>query len=154
VLKSVLSDGRSSRLNRSIVEKQRLALEAWADASGPGERDPNLFVVGGEPRAPHTNAEVEKALYAELEKIKKEGPTDAELKRVKTNLESDVIRSMQSNAGLANQLAYFEAVAGDWSYVTELIEGIRSVTAEDVARVARTYLTPANRTVGILEKKK
>ncbi len=154
VLESVLSDGRTSRLHRSIVEKQQIGVEAWAESTAPGERDPNLFVLGGEPRAPHTTADMEKALLAEIERIKTEGPTDVELKRVKTNLEASVIRSMSSNAGLANELAYFESVAGDWHYVIDLIEGIRAVTAADVTRVARTYLTPANRTVGVIERKK
>ena len=154
VLESVLSEGRTSRLHRSIVEKQRIGVDAWADAAAPGERDPSLFVVGGEPRAPHTTADMEKALNAEIERIKKDGPTEAELKRVKTNLEAGVIRSMSSNGGLANELAYLESVAGDWHYVIDLIEGIRGVTAADVTRVARTYLTPENRTVAEIVRKK
>lgn len=154
VLDSVLSDGRTSRLHRAIVQKSRIGVDAWSDSSSPGERDPNLFILGGEPRKPHTVAEIEKALITEVDKLKKDGPTDAELKRVKTNLEADMIRSLSSNSGLAGTLAYFESVAGDWRYIMELIDGIRSVTAADVTRVAREYLTPANRTVAVLERKK
>jgi predicted Zn-dependent peptidase len=65
-----------------------------------------------------------------------------------------MIRGMSSNAGLAGELAYFESVAGDWRYVMELIAGIRAVTADDVTRVAREYLTPANRTVAVIQRKK
>jgi predicted Zn-dependent peptidase len=154
VLESILGEGRTSRLNRALVERQRVAVNAWADASSPGQRDPCLFTLGGEPRSPHTAAEVEQAIYAEIEKIQKDGPTEVELARVKTNLENSVIRSMAGNAGLAGELAYFEAVAGDWHYVMDLIQGIRSVTAADVSRVARTYLTPENRTVAVLVRKK
>jgi predicted Zn-dependent peptidase len=154
VLDSVLSEGRTSRLHRSIVEKQRIGVDAWSDSSSPGERNPCLFILGGEPRAPHTVAEMEKALYAEVEKIQKDGPTEAELNRVKVNLEADMIRSLASNDGLAGTLAYFESVAGEWQYVMELIDNIRAVTADDVSRVARDYLTPANRTVAVLEPKK
>lgn len=154
VLGSILSDGRTSRFNRGIVEKSRIGVDAWAESNTPGERDPDLFVVGGEPRAPHTTAEMEKALGDEIEKMKEKGPTDEELKRVKTNLEAGAIRGMASNSGLASELGYYEAVAGDWHYAMDFIAGIRAVTAADVIRVARTYLTPENRTVGVLVRKK
>ncbi|MBV9080717.1 MAG: insulinase family protein [Elusimicrobia bacterium] len=153
VLESVLSSGRTARLERNIVEKKQIAVSAFASAADPGERDACLFVLGGTPRAPHTTAELEKAIYEEVEKMKASGPTPEELARVKTNLEADVIRQMQSNSGLAGELAYYEAVAGDWHYLIDLIESIRSVTAADVTRVARTYLTPENRTVAVLVKK-
>ena len=154
VLESILGEGRTSRLNRALVERQRVAVNAWADAESPGQRDPCLFTLGGEPRSPHTAAEVEQAIYAEIAKIQKDGPTEEELARVKTNLENSVIRQMAGNAGLAGELAYFESVAGDWRYIMDLIQGIRSVTAADVSRVARTYLVPENRTVATLVRKK
>lgn len=154
VLESVLGEGRTSRLNRSLVERKRVAVSAWAQATAPGQRDPNLFVLGGTPRDPHTAAEVEQAIFEEVERLKKEGPTDEELQRIKTNLEHQMIRAMSSNRGLASELAYFESVAGDWKYLMEFVAGIRSVTREDVSRVARTYLVPSNRTVATLVRKK
>ncbi|MCG3205564.1 MAG: putative zinc protease [Elusimicrobia bacterium] len=154
VLQDILSSGRTSRFNRTIVEKNRIGVGVWAGGSAPGERDPNLFVMGGAPRAPHTVQDLEKAIWAEVEQIQKRGPTEAELEKVKNNLESAVIRGLASNEGLASQLAYYESVAGDWNFLIQLIQGIRSVTALDVKRVAQTYLTESNRTVAVLRRKK
>jgi predicted Zn-dependent peptidase len=54
---------------------------------------------------------------------------------------------------MASRLSYYEAVAGDWRYIIRHLEVIDRITAEDVRRVARTYLIPENRTVAVLEKK-
>lgn len=154
VLDNILSSGRTSRFNRSIVEKKRVGVGVWSSASFPGERDPNLFVMGGAPLAPHTTQELEKAILDEIDLIKKSGPTPMELEKVKNTLESSVIRGLASNEGLAGQLAYHESVAGDWKFLLNLIQGIRTVTAADVQRVAQTYLTESNRTVAVLMRKK
>src|SRR5205085_7890990 len=61
VVAKILSDGRTSRLYRSVVEKSRIGVSAWSSATAPGERDPNLFVLGGSPRAPHTVKELEQS---------------------------------------------------------------------------------------------
>ncbi|MCB4756756.1 MAG: insulinase family protein [Elusimicrobia bacterium] len=154
VAADILSSGRTSRLVRNVVEKKRVAVSAWASSSYPGDRDPNLFVMGGDPRTPHTTGDVETALYAELERLKKDGPSSWELEKVKNNLEANLIRSLSSNSGLASQLAYYEAVAGDWTILLDLFERIRAVTAADVKRVVGTYLKPSNRTVATLVQAK
>ncbi len=153
VLSDILTLGRTSRFNRNVVEKKRVGVSAWASPSFPGERAPNLFVMGGAPRSPHDAKDLEEALWDEVEKIKKDGPTAEELEKVKNNLESNVIRGLASNDGLASQLAYHEAVAGDWEFLINLIQGIRKVTAEDVKRVATQYLTESNRTVATVVRK-
>ncbi len=154
VLEDVLSTGRTSRFNKEIIEKSRIGVSAWASASGPGERDPNLFVIGGSPRAPHTTAELEAAVLAQIELIKKTPPTAAEIEKVKNTMESAVIRGLASNEGMASQLGYNEAVAGDWKKLLMSIEDIRKVTPADVQRVATVYLTPSNRTTAVLVRKK
>ncbi len=153
VIEDILTSGRTSRFNRTIVEKKRIAVSMWASASAPGERDPNLFVLGGTPRAPHTVAELEASMLEELDTLKKVGPSDIELEKVKNNLESGVIRGLSSNSGLAQQLAYHEAVAGDWAYLLSLIKGIREVKPADVQRVATKFFTASNRTIAVLQKK-
>lgn len=154
VLSEALDLGRTGRLYKNLIEKQKIALSAWAGGSFPGERDPNLFVIGGAPRPPHTNADLERALLDEVEKIKKDGLMPEEITRIKNNLEADLVRGLAGNMGLARELAYYEAVGGDWHYLFRAIEDIRRVTSDDVKRVAKTYLTESNRTVGTLVRKK
>ncbi len=140
-LEDILSSGRTSRLNLNVVEKKKVAVSAWASASFPGERDPNLFALGATPRAPHTAADAEKALLDEIKLLQDKGPTPEELQKVKNTLEAGLIRGLSSNSGLASQLGYYEAVAGDWNYLIDFLQKVRALTGADVQRVAKTYLT-------------
>ncbi len=153
MLSDILEAGRTSRLYKNIVQKKKIASSIWASASTPGERDPNVFVIGGTPLAPNTLKDLEKAIYKEIERIKTKGPKEQELVKVRNNLEKGLIDGLSSNSGLANQLAYFEAVAGNWEELLSLIKGIQNVTEIDVQRVAEKYLIPSNRTVAWIEKK-
>ncbi len=153
-LEDILSTGRTSRFNRNVIEKEKIAVSAWASASFPGDRDPNLFAMGGTPRAPHTAADLEKALLDQIKQLQDRGPTAEELQKVKNNLEAGLIRGLSSNEGLAGQLGYFEAVAGDWSYILDYLRQIRALTPADVQRVAKTYLITSNLTVGTVGRKK
>ncbi|MGH7260673.1 MAG: M16 family metallopeptidase [Nitrospiraceae bacterium] len=150
VLESVLSDGVTSRLYHRVVREKRLATAIGADASFPGLVAPNLFVISAAPLAPHTIAEVEAAVYEELERLKTEPVSAKELEKVLNNLDANLVRALRSNSGLAGQLAYFQTVAKDWRYVLKARERIAAVTPADIQRVARAYFTKTNRTVATL----
>ncbi|MCA1957008.1 MAG: insulinase family protein [Nitrospira sp.] len=153
VIDAVLSDGLTSRLHRKLVQERRLAASVHTDASHPGVRDPNLFIVTATPLAPHTTAEVEAAIYEELDRLKREPVSPKELERVINNLDADMVRALRSNSGLASQLAMYQAVAGDWRYILTSRDRVAAVTAADIQRVATQYFTKSNRTVGVLVKK-
>jgi predicted Zn-dependent peptidase len=150
VIESVLSEGVTSRLYHRIVREKRLAAAIGADAGFPGAVAPNLFVISAAPLAPHTTAEVEAAVYEELERLKTEPVAGNELEKVLNNLDANLVRALRSNSGLAGQLAYFQTVAKDWRYVVKVRERIAAVTPQDIQRVARTYFTRTNRTVATL----
>lgn len=152
VIESILSRGRTSRLFRTLVEGKGIA-ESVSTANGiPGARFSNLFAIFARPRYPHTNAELEDAIYNEIEKLKTEPVTEKEMERTKNRLKADILRSLDSNAGLAGMLSYYEAVAGDFRYVTRRIEVIDKVTPEDIMRTAKKYLDQKNRTVATLKR--
>ena len=146
-----LSSGPTSRLYRSLVVEKQLAASVGTYGA-PGSRYPNLFVISAAPRFPHTVAEVEQAIYVELEKLANEPATAAELDRVRKRLRTDQIRGLKSNSGLARMLAYYQSVAGDWHYLVEYEKNVASITAEEIMQVARKYFTPKNRTVTVLRK--
>lgn len=152
VIDAVLSQGVTSRLYRSVVREKRLASSIGTSSSVPGARASNLFMISAVPLAPHQPAEVEAAIEEELERLKTDLVEPRELEKVLNNLDADLIRSLRSNQGLASQLGYFQAVAGDWKYLLNLRERIAAVTPEDIRRVARQYFTKTNRTVAILVK--
>ncbi|UVT16389.1 MAG: insulinase family protein [Nitrospira sp.] len=153
VLDAVLSDGLTSRLHQKLVREKRLAASVGSDASHPGVRAPNLFVVTATPLAPHTTTEVETAIYEEIERLKREPVSSQELEKVLNNLDADLVRGLRSNSGLASQLALHQAVAGDWRYILTSRDKVANVTAADVQRVATQYFTKSNRTVAVLVKK-
>lgn len=151
VIRAILGQGRTSRLYRTLVlEKQLATTVSVFDA--PGNRYPNLFVLHATPRAPHTVAEVEQALLAEVERIKREPVTPRELQQILNKLEFEEARRMSTNGGLARNLTEYEATAGSWRFLTSYRAKIEKVTPADLQRVASRYFTRENRIVGTLVK--
>jgi len=154
VIESILSRGRTSRLYKTLVSEKGVADSIQTSNGMPGSRFANLFTIYGAPRHPHTNVELEALIYSEIERLKKEPVSDRELEKIKNQLKADFIRDLDSNAGLASTLSYFEALLGDYRYITNHIHEIEKITSADIIRVARKYLTSDNRTVALLVKKK
>lgn len=149
LITAVLGQGRTSRLYRSLVLQKQLATQVSV-FDAPGNIYPNLFVLYASPRAPHTAAEVEQALLAELERLKHEPVSRRELQRVLNQLEFDEARRMGTNGGLARNLTEYEATAGNWRYMTGYKAKIAAITPADIQRVAQQYFTRDNRIVGTL----
>jgi len=148
VLASVLADGKSSRLHRSLVYEQQVALYAAASYDRLSA-DPSLFYVYAAALPGKGSDHVERALYAEVERLQREPVSERELQKAKNQLEADFVLSQDSIFSLARQIATYEMVAS-WREWERYLPGIRAVTAADVQRVAGAYLTADNRTVGIL----
>lgn len=149
VLGAILTGGRTSRLQRRLVQDERIA--AYVTSSvGPGQLHPGIFDVQMVPRAPHTPERLEEALYEEVERLRREPPGPSEMQRVRNQLAASRVRRLASNGGLAYQLAASESLYGDWRSTFEYTSRLEAVTAEDVRRVAETYLRPEKRTVTTL----
>lgn len=148
---ALLTGGRTSRLYRRLILDDRLAT-AVVSSLGPGDRFPQLFQIDATPRAPHAPAEVEAAVYEEVDRLASEGPDETELGRVRNQIEAGNVRRLQSNMGLAVQLAESEALYADWRETFRSAARLRAVTAEDVRAVLRRYLVQENRTVATLHR--
>jgi zinc protease len=144
VLDTVLSSGVTDRLHQALVEKQ-LATGTYAYTGV--QRDPSLFRVGATVKPGVTHETVEKALLAELEKLKAEPVPAAELQKAKNQAEAVYVYQNEGTSGLATALGSYEAI-DRWQRAFELLDEIKQVKPEDVLRVAQTYLTSDNRTVG------
>lgn len=143
VLQLLLGEGRTGRLNRRLVLRDRLA-QGVGVFGAPGSRLDNLLVVTVVPLAGRSTPDVERAVWDELERLKQE-PVDAkELEKVRNRVMADHARSLQSNSGMAGVLSYAEAILGDWRYAADHPKQIATVTAADVQRVAREYFRPEN----------
>ena len=148
VLGMILSGGKSSRLYKSIVYEKKLAISASADYSG-FNKDPYLFLFDATAAPGKDIKDVENALYAEIEKIKKELPSEREVQKAKNQIEASFVMGQDSIYFQAEITGMFEML-GSWKLKEQYLENIRKTTPEDVSRVAKKYLHEDNRTVGIL----
>ncbi len=148
VLAYILSGGKSARIYKSLVYEQQLALFAGGGYDRESV-DPNLFPLYASVMPGKTAEEIERALTAEIERVKNELVSDRELQKVKNQIEADFLFGQDSVFNLARVLAEYEIVA-NWHAWGGYLPGIRAVTAADLQRVAKAYLTPDNRTVAVL----
>lgn len=148
VLEVLLSAGKSSRLYRDLVERDRLALDAGASYARTAIDD-KTFSLTAQAQPGVDPAALEAALLAQVDAIQKAPPTAEELARAKAQIESSYIFSQDSMFYRALILGTYE-LAGDWRQTDAYLPGVREVTAEDVSRVARTWLAPVRRTIGTL----
>jgi predicted Zn-dependent peptidase len=150
-LMAVLGQGRTSRLFK-IYQELELTSRPLEVYTGPGDKLDNLFIIEAVPRHPHTAEEVEAAIYAEIETLKNEPPTEYELQRMRNKIDAAMVRTLGSNTGIAFNVGLYEVTRGDWrSYLTDQ-ERVKQVKPEDVSYVAREYFAPRNRTVATLVK--
>ena len=150
IIDSLLSDGRTSRLYKHLVTEKEIAQSIGTDASTPGGRYPSLFLIEGEPRAPHTLDELEKAIDQEISVLKSEPVGAREFQKLKNQFDGSLIRALESNSGLAGQLAYFEALTGDWKSLLKQRKEMEHIKPEDIMRVAKRYFVENNRVVATL----
>jgi predicted Zn-dependent peptidase len=151
VISDLLSEGRTSRLYRSLVRDKRIAAGSGGFGGFPGDKYPNLFVVYAFPTPGHAPEESRDAIRKELDRLKEEDVSEDDLKMVKTRAKANLIRSLDGNEGLAGQLAYFQSRYGDWRELFRQVERIEKVTKEDVRRVATKTFIEANRTVATIQ---
>ncbi|MFZ2948430.1 MAG: pitrilysin family protein [Desulfuromonadaceae bacterium] len=152
VITMILGNGRTSRFYKKLLIEKQIASDIGA-FDAPGHRYPNLFIVSANPRAPHTAQEVEDAIQAELNLLKTVPVAERDLQRILNNIEYEEARRMGTNGGLARNLTEYEAITGSWRYMSEHRSRIAKVTPADIQRVAVTYFTRENRTVGFITKK-
>jgi len=149
MLSSILTGGRTSRLEKRLVQDERIATFVGSTV-GPGELYPALFSIQAVPRSPHTTEELEAAIDEELDSLRHMPPDSSELQRVRNQLEASRIRRLESNLGLALQLASSVSEFGDWRTTFRFTDRLERVRPEDVRRIVRTYFTQENRTVTVL----
>jgi predicted Zn-dependent peptidase len=150
VIDSLLTDGRTSRLHRELVDRAKVAVSVGSGNGLPGARYDNLFAIFVTPAKGVTPDEALEAVRAELAKLATEPPSQEELQKILTRLSADSVRSLVSHHGTARRLAYFQSLAGDWRYAVNHPKVLATITPEEVSRAAARYFTPDNETVTIL----
>ena len=145
MLAHVLGSGDSSRLYQSLVYTNRVAQSIMVHAIGL--ELPGLFMFRATVQQGKTCQDVEQLFWSELERIRKHGVSEEELFKVQNRLEASFARentSLQSRADLLNA---YHVLYNDTGAINSEYDRILAITAEDIRRVAETYLTPSRATV-------
>ena len=153
-ISDLLSSGRTSRLYRALVRDKKIASDSAGFTGMPGNKYPHLFAFYAIPLPGHKPEEMAEAIHVEIERMKNEDISDDELKMIKTRSKANLIRSLDSNPGLALQLAIYQSRYDDWRELFYTVDRIDKVTKADIRRTAGQTFTATNRTVGIIETAK
>lgn len=150
IIGSLLSDGRTSRLYKSLVVEKQLALAAQGFSGYPGEKYPNLMLFYAQTAPGRTVDEVAVALSKEIDRLKTESVSAEELEQVKTQARAGLLRSLDSNMGMAFSLLDYQVKTGSWRNLFKQLDAIAKVGPTDIQRVAQTTFRPENKTIGKL----
>ncbi len=145
VAESILSSGESSRLYQSLVYRQQIAQEAFAQADL--REDLGLFVLGAILASDKKPEEVERSLLAELKRMQDQPVTAAELEKAKNQLLTNLIRDRETNSGKAEALGRAAVLLGDANRVNTDVARLQAVTAADIQRVMTKHFYDRNRVV-------
>ena len=149
ILNAVLSSGNSSRLYSELVDKKQLANMVGSDFSE--SFDPNLFTLYAIAAKGVKEVDIESAIYAEIDKIKKDGITENELQKIKNQKLIEFYAQIETINGKSNNIGTYELFFGDYRKMFDAPAEYSKVSIEDVKRVASQYFNKSNRTVGILK---
>jgi zinc protease len=148
ILRTVLTQGESSRLYQRLVDKDQSALEVGLFM--PSAFDPTIATVSVQPKQGVDPQKCEAAIYEELDKVKKSSITDQELEKAKNIRLVEFYQQMRTINGRANTIGTYEVFFGDYRKLFDAARNYGSVTKEDVQRVAQKYFGANNRTVATL----
>lgn len=141
ILSDLLSNGRSSRFIKNLVQKKKLFNNI--DAYISGSIDEGLFHISGKPVKGISLEEAEKAIWEELDIIKNEEVSPDELEKVKNKYESEQIFNNMNYLNVATNLAMFELL-GDAEDINKEVEKYRSVDSKHILSVAKKAFTSIN----------
>ena len=139
VLAGVLDGGMSARFERELVRNRKVASAAGASYNAL-DRGDSLFRVHAVPASGRSLDELKKAVREVVEALREKPPTEDELARVKAQVVAELIYQQDSLSGQAQLIGALAATGYDWRLKDTWADSIMKVTANDVMRVARTWL--------------
>jgi predicted Zn-dependent peptidase len=147
VLSELLSSGKSSRLHKKLVIEKQLANSVYA--YNMESIDPNLFLFMAIANGGVTAEEVEKEIWAEIENLIKNGVSESELKKVQTNVRSELIYSFESSSDTADIIGGY-ITKGSIEPLTLFEERVKALNSQKIVEVAKKYFVKKSSTTVIL----
>lgn len=147
VLATILGDGKSSRLYKQIKEQKQLVHSIGASISSM--KDDSIFYVS----ANYITEDVprlKEAIFDEIEKLQKNEIAQDEIQKAKNIIERDTFYSRESVSNIASEIGYTATLTDDTAYYKNYLDNINKVSAEDLKRVAKTYLNSENAVISVI----
>ena len=149
IISSALGSGKSSRLYKSLVIDKKMASRVYAWSSAPGSRYDNLFIIYASPIDGVSIEDLEKEIYSEMDRFRKE-IDQPEIDKAINLAESSYIFSLDSNSGIAWQLSYYQTVFKDWRYMINYLDNLKLISVNDIHTTYDKYIRDNNKTVAVL----
>jgi len=140
---NILGEGKSSRLYQRLVRDLKIAQSVSANHGSRlygGSFEISYTAMRG-----HTLAEIERVINEELDKLRTQPPTAEEVERVRNQIKTDLVRSMEPLAGLATRLLFYDVFAGEPDYLRRDLERYDNATKDTLSSFARKILSPTSR---------
>ena len=150
MLAAILDGHDAARFNKKLVREDKVALAAGIDYDSTA-RGPGMIYLHGSPSAGKTVADLEAALRAEIDRVRQDGVSAAELKRAKAQLLASEVYKLDSVFGQAMEIGQIEAVGLPYKQLDRMLDKLQQVSAADVQAVAKKYFDDDALTVGILD---
>lgn len=145
MISSLLSDGKSSRLYKKLVDDQKQALQV--QAINLSQEDYGAYIVFAIPIGDTSLETLVEETDEEIQKLQNELISEREYEKLQNNFENRFVNSNSSVEGIASSLATYHMLYGDTNLINNEIDIYRSITREDIQRVAKEYLQPNQRLV-------
>ncbi len=151
LLGGVLAGDRTRRLTRRLDLEEGVARDVRVSPNGGFDRYPGYFLITVDVMAGHTNEEAEELVREELRRLVEEPVTAEKLDEIRSAWRKSFLFGLQKNADLADLLAFYETIDGDWRLSYRRFDDYDRVTPADVSRLAGELFQPKNATVVYLE---
>ncbi len=145
MISSILSDGKSSRMYKKIVDDKKMALQMGA--FNYSQEDYGLYIVYGIPMQGFTADQLIKEADEEIKKLQTELISEKEFQKLQNQFESRYVSSNASVEGVAENLASYYMLYGDINLINTEIDIYRSITREEIREVAKKYLNNNQRMI-------
>jgi zinc protease len=143
MISTILSDGKSSRLYKKIVDDKKMALQIGAFSYN--QEDYGTYIVYGLPQAPFTSADIVNEVDAEIVKLQTELISEKDLQKLQNKYENNYVDGNATIDGVAGNLASFYLLYGDVNLINTEIDLYLSITREEIRDIAKKYLNPNQR---------
>ena len=145
MISTILSDGKSSRLYKKIVDDKKMALQIGAFSYS--QEDYGMYILYGMPQGTNTSTDLVREIDEEIVKLQTELISEKDLQKLKNIYDNNYVNSNSSVEGVAENLASFYMLYGDINLINTEIEMYRSITREEIRDIAKKYLNPNQRLI-------